>query len=208
MRVIDVKFDLSQADALAERLGEIDDTALAAAKVRAVNIVANEAYAAILPRMNAGINLPQSYLEANSGVREAEPGGQARAVIYARGRNTRLATYDAKQLVATPKRPKRAKGDPSRGIPKGLKQGGVSVQVTRGTVSTMTKAFLVPLKNGNGMGVFIREGPGKKNIKHLYGPSVYQLFKKQAADELDNVQANLEATILREVGEEIERALG
>jgi hypothetical protein len=204
-----VGIDVREIEALASRIGEIDPEALGQAGLRAVNQVTDRVYALSRQRMNAGINLSDAYLDEAMEVRHATDPLRPRATIAARFRATTLARYDARQLVQPNKKPQSGKGDSLRGIPKGLKQAGVSVEVTRGQRKPVlgTKAFLMPLKNGNGMGVFVREGAGKKNYRHLYAPSVYQLFRTQVDALFDDIGEDLTATVRSEVELEIERAL-
>lgn len=206
---IEVRLDVTRLDSLSDKLGEIDGRQLGIAAVRAVNEVTDRVYDTARKRMNAGINLTDQYLRDNMQVIHADDPARPRAVIRARFRATTLGRYDARQLVQPAKRPDRAKGDSLRGIPPGLKQAGVSVEVARGARKPVlgTRAFLVPLKNGNGMGVFVREGAGKKNIRHLYAPSVYQLFRKAVEVMYEDIGGDLEAAIAREAERELERIL-
>lgn len=73
-------------------------------------------------------------------------------------------------------------GDRARGIPVNFKQNGVSVAVKAGRpVKRIATAFTMPLRagnraGGNGVGVF-RRNKTTGQIEHLYGPSVYQVFR-------------------------------
>ena len=55
------------------------------------------------------------------------------------------------------------------------------------------------------MGVFIRTGTGKKDIKHRYGPSVDQLFRGVIKDVAPDVQAELEAALIRQANYEFSK---
>jgi len=69
------------------------------------------------------------------------------------------------------------RGDPSRGIEADKKAAGFTVDVNRKGAKTIRTAFTIPLKNNNGLGVFQRPAGGG-DAKHLYGPSVYQVFRR------------------------------
>lgn len=215
-RALEVGFDfLKPSERALEILKQVDPASQGVVIVRAVNEVTDRIYDTARSRMNAGINLTDEYLRENMEVRHATDNGRPRAVIAARFRATTLARYDAKQLVQpvkwtndriasaghkTGKWPgwTKRKGDEMRGIPPDMKQAGVSVEVTRGVRKPVlgAKAFLMPLKNGNGMGVFVRQGPGKKNYRHLYAPSVYQLFRTQVDAMFDDIGTDLAETVL------------
>lgn len=60
----------------------------------------------------------------------------------------------------------------------------------------MPGAFLIPMRagteaGGNGKGVFIRTGKGRGDIKHLYGPSPDQLFRRYREENLPDIQRML-----------------
>lgn len=149
--------------------------AIARAKVRALNKVAATTRTEASKQIRQAVKLPASYVN-KPGVLEvikAQADGNE-AIIRARKRPIRLATYGAKQLT---KAAPRAKGDALRGIAAGRKQAGVSVNVT-GSRKKMPGAFLIPLKNGNGFGLFTRTGPARNQVEHHYSLSVNQMFKK------------------------------
>ena len=106
---------------------------------------------------------------------------------------------------------KRARGDAMRGIAAGRKQAGISVSVGQKGRRQMPGAFMVPRRagtvaGGNGMGIFIRVGPGRKDIEHLYGPSVDQVFSgvivrisAEIADDYKAEAARLTAIEMRKL---------
>lgn len=149
--------------------------------------------------LSRGVNLPPSYIRGKLRALRATMANPVGAIVIRR-RAVRLARFGAQQLT-TPA--PRAKGDRRRGIGKGYKQAGVSVQVSR-TRKTTRRAFLMPLNSGNGVGVFVRVGRARKAVEHLYGPSPDQLFSAWRDDNLRRVQDQL-ATHL---GEELRRLLG
>jgi hypothetical protein len=109
------------------------------------------------------------------------------------------------------------KGDQMRGIPIGKKHAGVSVKVRKqGSRIKVKKMFFAPLKKGKKsgdepaeyqtdakgglvFGVFIRVAPGRQRgaIKHLYGPSVNQMFKRVANQSRIKVERDFQSEYLR-----------
>lgn len=166
----------------AKRLRDIP-AASARAAFRSVNSVTAKLSTESRRDIGAEINLTQAYIKS---LQTVVPATSARPVAYIkmRMRAIRMARFQAKQLTVRAANPKRAKGDRRRGIPAGKKQAGVAVKILRkGGRSSRKAGFLIPLRSGNtdggnGMGVFVRTGPGKGQIKHKYGPSPDQLFTR------------------------------
>lgn len=199
------RIDIRVIDVAARRL----ERATAAGErgiYRAINKVAGPAFRRAKRLITSQVNLTDKYLkEADSTGKERirlipATGSKLFAEIRARRRGTRLATYGAKQLRRRAKRPDKAKGDALRKIPPGSKQAGVSVKVSRRDGrKPMRGAFLVPLRRGldnatvgdNGMGIFIRVGSGRKDIKHKYGPSVDQVFNRVKDEMIPDVREAL-----------------
>jgi len=178
--------------------------AIARARVRALNKVAATTRTEASRRIRQSVRLSASYINRPgvlTVIRAKADGNEA--IIRARKRPTRLATYGAKQLTrAAP----RAKGDALRGIPAGRRQAGVSVNVT-GTRKRMPGAFLIPLKNGNGMGVFTRTGPARNQVEHHYSLSVDQIFKKIRPDLSVIAASKLRDVMQTQLAYELGRAL-
>lgn len=178
--------------AAAKRIRAVPDASVRAA-YRAVNTVAARVVTMAKRDIAAEINLPQSYVAAQTTITKATP-ASAVGVIRMRMRAVRLARFAATQLT---KAAPRARGDAGRGIAARRKQAGVSVKVDRkGGRKRMPGAFMLPLRGGegsdggasNGMGVFIRTGKGPKAIRHLYGPSPDQLFRRWRAGAAPDIK--------------------
>jgi hypothetical protein len=185
------RIDASEAARLASVVGQID-TAVERAGYRAVNKVASKWYTRSRREITSRVNLSNDYVESRMSLRQANATNAA-AYITARSRPTRLSTYGAQQLTTSAPA---AQGDASRGIPAGAKQAGVSVLISRRKGrARMPHSFLIPLNNGNGMGVFVRTGTGRNDIKHLYGPSVAGVFSWVIKDVRGDVDADLEKTV-------------
>jgi len=199
--------DVRALDALVRDLKDADKV-LGRAQYRAVNQVASKAYTRSRREIASRVNLKQDYIKGRMSLVKATQ-DRAVAIIRARIRATRLATYAAKQLTAAAPR---ARGDALRGIPAGRKQSGVQVGVKKGSRKTLRGAFLLPLRagkldGGNGMGVFTRTGRGRNAIKHAYGPSVDQVFRGVIRDIEKDIGAELSEVILKKTEYEVRKAL-
>jgi hypothetical protein len=206
-----VDIDVASVTKLADRLGTLDAESLGSAALRAVNAVTDETYDLARSRMNANLNLSDDYIQKRMIVAHATDANNVKATIVAKGGSlyqTMLARYGARQLSQPVKHPNRSRGDQlySRNLAPGQKAGGISVEVTRNSRKTIANGFFMPLRNGNGVGLFTREGPGKKNYRHRYGPAVYQLFRFAADNMLDDVGDNLQTRLLEEVDRELDKA--
>lgn len=183
---------ISAIRAAGKRIRSLPD-AQARAAFRAVNSVTAKVTTMARRDIASEINLPQSYIAEQMRVAKATPAVPV-AVIRMRMRAVRLARFAAAQIT---KAAPRAKGDARRGITKGRKQAGVTVKVARkGGRKTMRGAFLMPLRagktdGGNGMGVFVRTGRGRDAIKHRYGPSPDQLFRRWRTQAAPDIQRML-----------------
>ncbi|MDX9717242.1 MAG: phage tail protein [Thauera sp.] len=183
---------LKQLGAIAKSIRAIPE-ASARAAYRAVNSVTSKVVTQSRRDIAAQINLPQSYIRNQTRVTKARP-KQPIAYIRMRMRAVRMARFDARQLT-TPAQ--RAKGDPRRVIGAGRKQAGVSVKIgRRGGRTSSPKGFLIPLRagkvdGGNGFGIFVRTGKGKDDIKHKYGPSPDQLFRRWKSAVAPDIKAML-----------------
>lgn len=189
--MIDISFDTSELVEQADRIAMLDNTTLAEMRLDAVNVVSLTVREKSIDQTHAELNLSRDYIDARIARAEAK-GTTARARITSEVRGATLQRFGAQQEVAPVNWSNSRidalghefgkwpgwtyrKGDASRGIAEDKKAAGVSVDVNRKGAKTITSAFTMPLKNSNGTGVFRREG-GK--VKHLYGPSVYQVFRR------------------------------
>lgn len=182
------------------------------ATYRVINRVAQKTLTASRREIVSQVSLTAAYVRERMDLSLANP-GRMFAVITARRRPTRLATYGARQLTRAAKT---AKGDVMRSIAAGRKQAGVSVKVKRagGGRKQMRGAFFIPLRRGrgdlgaNGMGVFIRTGTGRDAIKHLYGPSVDQVFRSVADRAVPKVMQELRDELKKQTAYEVRKAIG
>lgn len=181
---------------------------LGKAQIVAVNKVADRAYNQARQRMGETVNLDDTYIRRKLAITNATD--RPRATITAAGDNVVLGRYNPKLRLRPVRDLARAKGSAKRGIAPGLTGGGVSVEVKRGRPAVLETGFLLPLRRGNeaggnGMGVFTRDKQGR--VKHRYGPSVYQIFSSMTRDILEEVQDDLQETVLREMDAAIEKVL-
>jgi hypothetical protein len=190
---IDVRSLLGAADDLrsldAERFGEVGLTA--------VNDVATRTEHRISDTIVSGINMSAAYVARRMGTRLGDNPLRPEAVIAAPAVDRPLGHFEPQQLTQAVKNPKRSKGDKRRGIAPGQKGAGVSVEVRRGNRLAVTNGFLMPLRGGNGWGVFTRER-GSLRFQHRLGPAVYQLFRVQRDLLRDEVAVDLQLAVLAE----------
>lgn len=161
------------------------------AMYRAINSTSAKVQTMAVKDITSQLALQSSYVRGLFRISKAGP-NRLEAVVAARRRAIRLARFGARQITRAAKR---ARGDESRGIPPGRKAAGVSVKVTRGGgTKRMPKAFLLPLRagteaGGNGVGIFVRLPGG--TLKHLYGPSPDQVFRRWRREQASSVSLML-----------------
>lgn len=166
------------------------------AAYRSINTVAAKVQTDAIRYTASQLNLKVGYIRDKFKLIKAGPGALI-AQINAEVRPIGLENFAAKQLTTTAKR---AKGDSSRAIPAGRKAAGVSVKVAKsGGRKNMPGAFLLPLRagkvsGGNGTGLFIRVGNGTSGIKHEYGPSPDQVFRRYRTEQAPDIQKMLAET--------------
>lgn len=208
-RLSAITIAVDQVVGLADRVADLDTQAFSRAAVAALNTTVDATYELARDRITTGINITDDYLRRRMSVEHAK-GSKLQAEIVASGdaqRMTRLVHYGAQMLIVPRKTttPSRSQGSLLR-LGSGSKQGGVRVNVK--SPKTMVDAFMLPLKRGSQqgekMGVFRREG---NKLKHLYGPSVYQLFRYQSSRIEDEVAGDLQANLLDQVDEQIRKVL-
>lgn len=209
-----IKISVDQIVQMADAVGALDAQSLGAAALTALNEVVDKTYDLSRDRITTGINLSDDYLRRRMEVEHAT-GKNLEASITATGdrsQMTRLAKYNAAMVIVprTSTRKSRSKGL----LPlNGGKQAGVTVTVSRGQPKTLSdNYFILRLANHGAdekFGVFSR-GKGKTQdsaLKHHYGPSVYQLFRYQAGQIIDEVADDLQQTLLDRVGEQVDKVL-
>lgn len=203
-----IEIDFRALEGIADGFGRLGGERMANIGVDAVNQVGASTEQKFRERIAATINLSDAYLRGRMQFIPAQPNAAvAEAIIRAPYRHTPLSRYDPAQLVQPVKRPDRAKGDPARGIPKGRKPAGMTVEVTRGSRKTFANAFTIPTRpklrdsDGNPL-LFTRKADGKLEVR--YGPSVYQLVRVQIDRTEDEVGIDLELAVLAEAERAVE----
>lgn len=210
-------------DRVSGKLG-LSAKAVTRATYRAINGVAAKNLTRSRREIGNTVHLSATYIRERMSLSKANS-SRLVASIKARKRPTRLATYGARQRVRKDKGAKRpaghnggklfgvqaGAGDKSRNIAAGMVPAGITVkELRKSSRQLLPGAFFMPLRAGkadaaNGMGVFIRTGAGKKDIKHLYGLSVDQLFRGVIDDISPDVQAELEAELIRQANYEFSK---
>lgn len=187
-------FSGDRADAVAKKLQGLTGKAIAQTIVGAINEVGDRTYELSRDRITVGINLTDEYLRRRFTVKPATE-ARPKFTITAHGSRddlTPLSRYGV-QMQLVPKKLPRSRGRGLLPIPAGQKQRAVTVEVTRGQPATLLYGFMLPLRGGNGLGVFTRSRDGTR--RHRYGPSVYQLFRYQADRIEDDVLDDMDQTL-------------
>ena len=192
--MIDISFDTSELVEQVDLIAMLDNTTLAEMRLDAVNVVSLTVRKKSIDQTHAELNLSRDYIEARIARAEAK-GATARALVTSKVRGATLQRFTGAAQETKPVNWSNSriealghefgkwpgwtyrKGDASRGIAEDKKAAGFTVDVNRKGAKTITSAFTLPLKNNNGFGVFQRP-KGGGDAKHLYGPSVYQVFRR------------------------------
>lgn len=224
-----ISFDVLELEKAANSVASVGGDRLGKAVVRSLNEVSAKLYDTARKRMIENINLTDDYLQSHMEVRPATE-SNLKATVTAfggRGRGTPASRYPNSQLVQdvnwSNERIKsmgrkfgkwpgwtERKGDPSRGISANRKSAGVKVDVRKsGTARSFEHGFLMPLRagkatGGNGQGLFVRSKSGE--MRHVYGPAVYQLFRHVSVGLEQEVDDDLRESIIRNIDAEVEKA--
>lgn len=170
--------------------------------VRAVNYAAGRARTRSAKEMRQQVAFPASYLRGEGSrltLRTAKGFGDE-AVITGQFRPTSLARFATRGAPSKP---------------------GVTLQVKPGMATRSNRMFLIRLRAGTadldtksnlGVAIRLREGEtiqnkkvtmqamGKSGLYLLFGPSVSQVFRSVAADQVGDVQADLQREFERLMG--------
>lgn len=182
-----VTVEVPGADRAARGLDQLTGESLRQAVVQQMRPVLDRYVSSTQAAMRAGIALSEGYV--SSRMEYEPPSIVPKAVVTAHGPArpnraglTILGHYSPAVTTQPAKRPRRSKGDSSRGIPAGSKAAGVQVEVTRGAPKVIPGAFTMKLRRGDQagdqIGVFVRSGAA---VRHLYGVSPYSLFRFQVS---------------------------
>ena len=205
-----IGLDTTAVTELADKVGQLAGEGFAKVAASALNTVVDRTYELARDRITTGINLSDDYLRKRMSVDHATEANLEASITTAGGREslTRLVHYGAAMVIVPRKstRPSRSKG--LLGITAGSKQAGVTVSVKTGSTKELSSGFMLTLKQGEASGekkgVFIRKNG---RLKHLYGPSVYQLFGFQADALAEEVADDLQETFMNQVQEHVDRIL-
>lgn len=207
---------LDELDDLAADLGRLSDTTLGEAIVRGVNDTADWADEESHKRMSAGLAIDEADMRARREVKRATARNLT-AIVQTVGSATSLGRFGAApHIVAAKSPPARLKGNPRIGIPRGGKQGGVLVSVSKGSRKIIKdeNVFLnTGLSDSSGNPLVMRRlggttKSGKAKLEALFGPSPYQLFAHQLKSSLAyEAEEQLSENLVTGVGDAFEKAL-
>ena len=189
-----IKVDTSSLTTLLGDMSQLDGPALAGLRDSTVNTVSAQVRQRAVQETFNYLNLTREYIDSQLARAQAEK-GSGRATLSALIRGTTMQRFGIAQRI----RPvnwsndriqamgkqfggwpgwTRRRGDQygPRNIPANMKQNGVAVQVYRGRPAVVfNHGYIGGLNKGNGYGLFLRSKGG--NLRHEYGPSVYQTFR-------------------------------
>ena len=189
-----IKVDTSSLTTLLGGMSQLDGAALAGLRDSTVNTVSAQVRQRAVQETFNYLNLTREYIDSQMARAQAEK-GSGRATLSALIRGTTMQRFGlaqrirpvnwsndriqamGKQFGAWPGWTRR-RGDQygPRNIPENMKQNGVAVQVYRGRPAVVfNHGYIGGLNKGNGYGLFLRSKGG--NLRHEYGPSVYQTFR-------------------------------
>lgn len=231
-----IEFDASDLLDQADSLAKIDASALQTIRQDTVNVVALMVRDKAIRQTHTELNLTRDYIESKITRDEAKRGSArarllspiegatlqrfgarqaTKPVKYTNSDILNLAgatSFSAGAVVGPKGRLKSGKvsnvwtertGDASRGIDANRKAAGIAVNVNRKGEKTIKTAFTRPLLNNNGFGVFRRENG---NLKHLYGPSVYQTFRRYIALNEQEITNTMQDEFVQRLDSEIKKA--
>ena len=162
---------------------------IATAAYRAINRVNRQDLTRIKKDIGQILNLKAGYIAGKLRERKANS-TDLEASVSAEKRGILLSRFPHRQLY----RSRKGKRRPA----------GISVKVLkRGRAQKMRGAFLVPLRNGNGQGIAVREGRSRYPIRVLHGPSISQVFDQIRDGLAPEVQRQLEARFLHEINRQL-----
>lgn len=129
------------------------------------------------------------------------PAGSSRweARIQGTHRETLIDRFrKPKQRTVAVKHPRRSRGNPRAGVPRGRKLASITTEVRRGNPTRWRNAFWVPLKRntqygGNGLALAQRNGPGRDDFEVLHTISIGQIWRFMRDEMRDDIEAAVEA---------------
>lgn len=196
-RSFDIQVDVSQLAGLQERLTALSGNTLASAAADAVNVVTSEFDRKQRAGQLADIALDPEYIARKTRVTKATPGNPV-ATITTSGDLTIMSRYPHALMPAAGRVDK-------AGHRIGQRAAGVQVTIKRSAPVEEPQWFFMNLRNGNGLGVFVRTSAGR--LKHMYGPSPYSLFRHQIDIGEPQLLADLMETGASAIADAVEKAL-
>ena len=204
-----INVDTSSLTTLLGGMRQLDGPALAGLRDSTVNTVSALVRRQAVQETFNYLNLTREYIDSQMARAQAEK-GSGRATLSAMIRGTTMQRFGLAQRI----RPvnwsndriqamgkdfgawpgwTRRRGDQygPRNIPENMKQNGVAVQVYRGRPAVVfNHGYIGGLNKGNGYGLFLRSKNG--NLRHEYGPSVYQTFRHFIRERKATIADDLE----------------
>lgn len=205
-----IKVNVREIEALEGRLLRITPESIGRGALQAVNAVTTEFQESAIRGEIRNINLTDAYVRSKTDLRLGNNVFKPRAEITTRGDLTVLGRFPGTVWYRQPGAPRRA------GPVKGRRSAGVYANVTNTDRLDQPQWFLMRLRNQGGlMGAFVRDDTvaprgtrdGSAGKRHIYGPSPYQLFRKQIDLQGPQLEDDLERTAAATILADIERSV-
>lgn len=208
-------------EALADGLSRVTGQRLGRSALEAVNEVTVRVERQAVEGELANINLTTAYVKSKTDVSLGSNPASPRGEIVTSGDLTVLGRFPGTVWYRQPGAPRRA------GPVKGRRSAGVFANITNTERINQPQWFVMRLKNQSTLtGAFVRDdaiapkndrGPGlgdagrrrdgKAGKKHIYGPSPYQLFRRQIDVQTGRWQDDLDQTVTSALVRAIEESL-
>lgn len=212
-----VAINVREVEALAGRLNRVDGRSLGNAALEAVNSVTVAFEKKSTAAGVADINLSPAYVRSKTDLQLAANPAAPRAVITTRGDLTPLGNFEPLATIRAGK----GNSVPRRAGPRvGRRNAGVIASIKRSASVKEGQWFILPLRRGdipggNGLGVFVRSSKlapsptalreGRYGKAQIYGPSPYQLFRRQIAVQGPSLARELSDEVVRNVSDVIQK---
>lgn len=219
--------NVSEVEALAGRLSQLEGRRLGGVALEAVNAVATRFEKSAIRGELANINLTEAYVRQKTDLALGTNPANPQATITTQGGLTPLGNFGGTVWFRQPGAPRRA------GKVKGRRSAGVAANIRNSDRLLEGQWFVLPLRRGqvdrgNGYGVFVRKsellgkgkndyGPGlgdagrrrdgKYGKGQVYGPAPYMLFRRQIAVQGPALERDLEQTVTDSLVAEIQKVV-
>jgi hypothetical protein len=206
-----ITINVKQVEELAGKLATLGPGRIGRGALEAVNAVTSRFQEKAIEGGIRDINLTDAYVRSKTDLRLGSSPFKPRAEIVTRGDLTVMGRF-----AGTTNYPSNNQAVRRAGLVPGRRSAGVLARVNRSQQLNEGQWFVMRLKNQDGLlGVFVRDDSirpknkrdGKAGKRHVYGPSPYQLFRRQIDVQGPQLRADLEAEAVTRISADIREAL-